>query len=274
VALGVVSTLAMACSFGQVDDTPVINDLPPGDTVQPGEAAQPGDSTPGGAITPPSGAADPAAPAADEDEEFDPNDPFTTSELGRQVRQILQVNCSNCHQGTKSGDMDYILELDELVKNGKIIPGNKEDSDLFVRMQQLNMPPAFERVQRPTFGQIDQVGQFIDELPADIFGVQRECNPLEFVDHDSQIEAMTDDIRSLDEADKPFTRYLTITYASNAEGLTGCDLNVTRQRYALFKGINSVSTNPQVGNPFAIDAAETIYRIDIRDYNWDRELDL
>ena len=47
-----------------------------------------------------------------------------------------------------------------------IVPseGGRITPDLFVRMQQQSMPPAYERVQRPTFGQIDQVGQFIDEL--------------------------------------------------------------------------------------------------------------
>ncbi|HVZ31367.1 MAG TPA: hypothetical protein VG963_03020, partial [Polyangiaceae bacterium] len=35
-----------------------------------------------------------------------------------------------------------------------------------------------------------------------------------------------------------------------------------------------VSTNPVIGNPVPIDANETIYRIDIRDYHWDRPIDL
>ncbi len=273
-ALGAASTLAMACSFGEVDsgpeiDGPSVTPVSPGATETPEDTAAP-------VVTPPdTGSNTGSDPAAEEvEEEFNGDDPFTTSELGRQVKQILEVNCAKCHQGTKSGDMDYILELDELVKNGKIIPGDKEDSDLFVRMQQLNMPPAFERVQRPTFGQIDQVGQFIDELDPNYGGAARPCEPVEFQTHDEQIAAMAADIRTLDETDQPFTRYLTITYAANAEGETGCSLNVTRQRYALFKGINSVSTEPNIGNPYPIDAAETIYRIDIRDYNWDRDIDL
>jgi hypothetical protein len=275
VALGVVSTLAMACSFGEVDGSDVIDD---GSSVQPvtNGTAAPADQ---GAVTPAAtgGQTTPTnntnTPATDDDAEYSGDDPFQ-SELGKQVKATLEQNCARCHQGTKSGDMDYILELDELVKNGKIIPGDKEDSDLFVRMQQLNMPPAFERVQRPTFGQIDQVGQFIDELDPDFGGVAKPCEALNFMDHDAQIAAMANDIRTLDETDQPFTRYLTITYAANAEGEAGCKLNVQRQRYALFKGINSVSTEPGIGKPYPIDAQETIYRIDIRDYNWDRELDL
>jgi hypothetical protein len=260
----------MACSFGEVDGgTPLVNaDAVPGNSATTETTETPADGTT--SVTPgnPRPVNQPGATTEEEEEEFDPNNPFTSSELGKQVRSILEVNCAQCHQGTKSGDMDYILELNELIKNGKILPGNKEDSDLFVRMQQGSMPPAFQRTQRPTYGQIDQVGQFIDELPA---SGDESCTKIDFKTQDEQISLMADDIRGLDEADRPFTRYLTITYSTNAGD---CDLAVNRQRYALFKGINSVSTFPQIGNPEPIDSDETIYRIDIRDYDWNREIDL
>jgi hypothetical protein len=184
------------------------------------------------------------------------------------------VNCGRCHAGTKNGDMDYVLDLEKLVTNGKVVPGNKEDSQLFVRMQQQSMPPAFERVQRPTFGQIDQVGQFIDELPDDLFNADNSCETLPFFTQDDQIAAMANDIQSLDAEDQPFTRYLTITYSSNAGDCEGIGKAIQRQRYALFKGINSVSTESTIGIPEAIDANKTIFRIDIRDYDWDRDIDL
>jgi hypothetical protein len=141
-------------------------------------------------------------------------------------------------------------------------------------MQQQSMPPAFERVQRPTFGQIDQVGQFIDELPTDLFDADNTCETLPFFTQDDQIAAMAQDIQRVDSQDQPFTRYLTITYSSNAGDCEGIGKAVQRQRYALFKGINSVSTEAQIGIPEPIDANKTIYRIDIRDYNWDRDIDL
>jgi hypothetical protein len=170
--------------------------------------------------------------------------------------------------------MDYILDLKSLVTNDKVIPGKKEDSQLFVRMQQQSMPPAFERTQRPTFGQIDQVGQFIDELDPGFGGANTECKTVPFMSLDDQIAAMAADVQRLNAQDQPFTRYLTITYSSNAGGCEGERKELERQRFALFKGINGVSTNPVVGNPKPIDANNTIYRIDIRDYNWDRQIDL
>jgi serine/threonine-protein kinase len=164
--------------------------------------------------------------------------------------------------------MDYITDFDSLVKNGKIVPGVKEDSQLYARMLQQSMPPAFQREQRPTFQQIDQVGQWIDELqPLE----SDACQPVALMTSDEQIQAMADDVADLDAKDQPFTRYLTVTYSSNTGA---CGRELDRQRYALMKGINSVSTESTIGNPVPIDKNNLIYRIDIRDYNWDRAIDL
>jgi hypothetical protein len=133
------------------------------------------------------------------------------------------------------------------------------------------MPPAAVRVlQTPTYSQIELVGKFIDELEIEDPG---ECtSDIAFNSVDEQIEAMATDIARLDPVtEAPFTRYMTVTYSSNAGD---CGRTLDRQRYALFKGINSVSTGTRPVQPEAIDADATIFRIDIRDYEWDRGIDL
>jgi hypothetical protein len=273
ISLGVgASVLAMACSFGEIDKQGDDNISPPG----PGNAGVDVDPTPDnggtdtGTVNTPDpvdqtpNAVDPTAAPYNPDE-----DPFSTEE-GKAVSDILRVNCGNCHVGQgASGDMGYILDLNQLITNGKVVPGNKEDSQIFVRMQQQTMPPAFIRDVRPTFGQIDLVGKFIDELTLPDTG--SICDAPAFQDIDTQIGKMANDLARQDAEDQPFTRYLTVTYSSNAGE---CGRALQRQRYALFKGINSVSTNPQVTEPVAIDSDETIYRIDLRDFNWDRNIDL
>jgi cytochrome c5 len=276
VVLGVgVSAMALACSFGEIDNGPSEIDPPSNQNDVTNAPTSPGEeestATPGN----PGGRNQPGPAAGDDKAAADPNDPFATTELGKEVKQILEVNCGACHAGTKSGDMDYILNLQELIKNDKVVPGKKEDSQLFVRMQQGSMPPAFQRTQRPTFGQIDQVGQFIDELDPAVFDPDAaKCETVPFLSSDEQISLMANDIARLDSKDQPFTRYLTITYSSNAGGCEGPRKDLERQRFALFKGINSVSTETTVGIPEPIDQAQTIYRIDIRDYNWDRGIDI
>jgi hypothetical protein len=268
------SALAMACSFGEIDGTPPFEEIDaPGTQGDAPAVDEPEGAVDGDGNTPPGGDIDEPAPTDEPEPNLD--DDLFTNELGKSVRQILETNCGGCHSnGVASGGMDYILDFQDLLANKKIVPGNKEDSQLFVRMQQQSMPPAFERVQRPTFGQIDQVGQFIDELPDDLFNADNSCETLPFFTQDDQIAAMANDIQSLDAEDQPFTRYLTITYSSNAGDCEGIGKAIQRQRYALFKGINSVSTESTIGIPEAIDTNKTIFRIDIRDYDWDRDIDL
>jgi len=267
------SALAMACSFGEIDSKPEIQGPSDEPAVAPGTTDQPGDA-PGRADPVRSPSVDPANSGAvadpNPDQAYDPdNDPFSTEE-GKIVQDILRVNCGNCHVGAgASGDMGYITNLQQLITNGKVVPGNKEDSQIFVRMQQQTMPPAFEQKQRPNFSQIDLVGKFIDELQIPDEG--SICDKVAFQDVDAQIKAMATDLRNLDAEDQPFTRYLTVTYSSNAGE---CGRALQRQRYALFKGINNVSTNPTAKKPVAIDQDETIFRVNIKDYNWDRQIDL
>jgi len=279
ITLGIgASALAMACSFGEIDSDgdgaipPVAGNDPATNTDPTTEAGDNGGvaTTPvgsNGGVNSPSTAPDPAT------DTFNGDDPFDTP-LGREVKEILETNCGTCHIGIGAqGDFSYLLDVQELVNSGKVVPGVKEDSQLYLRMVGGTMPPAAVRVlQAPTYGQIDIVGQWIDELAGQIADPDGECVPLQFVGVDEQIEAMQADIARLDPVtEAPFTRYLTINYSSNAGD---CGRALQRQRFALFKGINSVSTNPVVRQPVAIDADETIYRIDIQDYNWDRDIDL
>lgn len=270
--LGVgVSVFAAACSFGEIDsESPFDPNVgAPTDTTDVGE--EPGPDTVDGPDTvneTPDTRTD--EEPTDEPDPYDANNPFT-SDIGKQAKAILEANCGSCHAyGAAQGNFSYMLDFAELVKSKKVVPGTKEDSQLFVRMQQQSMPPAYIRDQRPTFGQIDVIGQFIDQLEP-LAGDCVQVAP--FLTNDEAITLMAEDIARLDAVDQPFTRYLTITYESN--NADACERSVQRQRYALFKGINSVSTNVSVGNPEPVSGSnELIYRIDIRDYDWDRQIDL
>jgi hypothetical protein len=262
------SSLALACSFGSVGDGEASDSPLPSDAVRQPEdpEADPVDSTdPGDGVDP-----EPIDTAPDEPP-YDPDaDPFSTL-LGQQARDILETNCGSCHTGIGAkGDFGYVLDVKRLVTSGKLVPGKKTESQIYMRMLDGTMPPADQRPARaPTPSQVAIVGQFIDELRID--DPVGSCKPLAFVDVDAQIERMRADIALRDDNEKPFTRYLTVSYSANAGD---CGRVLDRQRFALFKGINSVSTATTITRPVAIDPDETIYRIDIRDYEWDRPFDL
>lgn len=257
----------LACSGAIDGNDPAPGDVTPaggtGGSAEPGATItqeQPTTTNPGG-----SGANPPGTGTGNAPPELDPFDTV----LGREVKAILEANCAGCHQApAKSGGIDFILDLNAMVDNQKLVPGQKDESSIYVRMFQQSMPPANVQERRPTFSQIDLVGRFIDELPP--LAADR-CEPLPFVSTDELIRAMAEDVAGLDDEDALFTRYLTLTYNSNAGG---CGRELDRQRFALFKTINSVSTNPVIKRLQAIDESDLIYRVDIRDFNWDRAIDL
>ncbi len=70
-------------------------------------------------------------------------------------------------------------------------------------------------------------------------------------------------------ANRPFLRYLSL----NDRFVAGqCSGDLERERQALSKALNMLSIRNRVVAPTAIDPARTLYRIDLRDYDWDRPL--
>lgn len=78
---------------------------------------------------------------------------------------------------------------------------------------------------------------------------------------------IANDLARVDADDAPFTRYLSLANQANADG---CGPVLDGARAALDKLVNSVSSNSSLTQPVAIDVDGTLYRIDLRDYDWDR----
>jgi hypothetical protein len=87
------------------------------------------------------------------------------------------------------------------------------------------------------------------------------------MDIDQLFQLINDDLAGEDADDQLFFRYLTLANRRNA-GLCGPDLDV--ERAAMVKTLNSVSLSALIEPPFAVDPLGLVYRIDLRDYEWDR----
>ncbi len=269
------STLAVACSFGSVDDTayespgPVDPSDSELDSPAQGDEVVSAEDPAGPASGDPGNGSPTADPLADDPGIMDlMADPQFQTDQAQQVLGVLDANCSGCHSASVAlGGVADILDFQRLIDGGKLVMGKKEDSAIFTRMKIGTMPPASSQ-QRPTAGDVALVGDFIDGL---VDPNAEECAPLDFMTEDEKYALLLRDILAQDAEDRPFIRYLGATYSSNA-GDCGSDLQ--RQRYALFKMINSVSLNSRIVRPQPIDSDELIYRIDIRDYRWDRPIDL
>lgn len=88
---------------------------------------------------------------------------------------------------------------------------------------------------------------------------------------DDVLRSVAHDLASLDGDDRSSQRYLSLAALSNA-GTCGARLNEARA--ALVKLVNSLSIDTTPTQLVAIDAGETLYRLDMRDYGWDRELEV
>jgi hypothetical protein len=84
---------------------------------------------------------------------------------------------------------------------------------------------------------------------------------------DLAYQAMLTDVTNQDVDDRPFVRYLTLLNRYNA-GVCADALDADRS--ALFKAVNMLSTDALVIRPTPINSDATLYRIDVRDYRWDR----
>jgi hypothetical protein len=188
-------------------------------------------------------------------------DVLATSVLG-----ILTRDCGPCHAGSeRAGGVGAIDDVDSLVSSGLIVPGNAAQSPLFDSIRSGRMPPA-GMLSRPSVGEQWLLEGFIDSLSVDA----EECELPPFPSVDETYAAMLADVTTQPEADRPFIRYVSLTDSAGE----ACGERLQERRYALFEAVNGASLDSEIHVPVPIDAAELIYRLDIRDYDWDRPLDL
>ena len=217
----------------------------------------------------------------------DPDEPDPTTEtpdpgvseleLARaSAENVLRVNCGQCHGPQLSevaarAGMNFIDDIDRLVNEGKLIPLNAAESPVVVRMREGSMPPLNNDGPRPSDREISQVADFIDDpLFWPEYRAAESCEG-QLVSFDDLYQAVESDVRGLEGNDPEFARYVTLTNRYNA-GVCGNTLD--KERQALVKTLNMVSTRASMGAPVAIDDDELIYRIDIRDYDWDRDINV
>jgi mono/diheme cytochrome c family protein len=184
------------------------------------------------------------------------------------VESMLRTNCGGCHGNEAAANsqcragMCYIEDIDELIANQKIIPGDPNGSLLYQRISRDEMPPAGV-TPRLNDDEVQDVAQYILGLKAPVV---QKCDD-QFISWDEQYEAIERDILSEDADDRPFLRYLSIANRYNAGT---CDAQLEPERWAMSKFINSISQRAQIAEPEEVAGTQkTIYRIDLREYDLD-----
>jgi mono/diheme cytochrome c family protein len=86
-----------------------------------------------------------------------------------------------------------------------------------------------------------------------------------FVTEAATLARIRNDLLNASERSRPFLRYFSLAHLFNA-GVP--DEELETYRAALSKLVNSLSWHREITPPAAIDSARTIFRVDLRDYNW------
>jgi mono/diheme cytochrome c family protein len=183
--------------------------------------------------------------------------------LAQRVSEVLKTNCYRCHgeNGANEGGLNFILRLDKLRAQSKyVVPGQPDQSNLYRRVANQSMPPSGE-IPRPTLADAALLKQWIEA------GAPQAQAPTarQTIFPAAMVETICNDLQRINERDRVFARYFTITHLYNA-GLW--DNELLSYQYGLSKLVNSLSWGKKVVRPEPVDAAKTIFRIDLRDYQW------
>jgi hypothetical protein len=209
----------------------------------------------------------------------DPVDPVDDPDLGDNpdlaaVTTILAENCGQCHgpalteQQAQAG-MNFITDLDRLADEGKLRPLDSANSLIIQYMRDGIMPPG--SLDKVSTADINRVADYIDN--PDYWDVEPTVSCADSgqqIDFDQLFQEINDDLSGEDADDQANYRYLVLTNRYNA-GVCN-DTQMDRDRHALVKMVNMLSTAATIEEPFDVNGDGLIYRIDLRDYEWDRAI--
>ena len=186
--------------------------------------------------------------------------------LGQRAYAIIEDKCLKCH-GTSGAYTENLLieNRDQLIATGSVVLNTPSASELYLRLI------STDTAKRMPLGQEALSTEAIETIRHWIASGAPDWNAIpqpeiDFITIDTILETIEKHVNSLSSSDKSFARYFTLTHLYNA-GETTETLNAYRR--ALSKLVNSLSWGRDVVKPVPIDVKETIFYIDLRDYEWD-----
>ena len=185
--------------------------------------------------------------------------------LAQQAYAIFEQSCLICHGENGAYRESLIIEHTALIDNEKVVPGDPEGSVFYQRLIETDVTKRMPQGQPPLDpAAIETIRQWILAGAPDWDAVPRPDTS--FISTNAMLETIENHVNSLSMRDKSFARYFTLTHLYNA-GETTETLNAYRR--ALSKLINSLSWGREIVKPQPIDVGETVFYIDLRDFEWD-----
>ncbi|MGE0605851.1 MAG: c-type cytochrome domain-containing protein [Pirellulales bacterium] len=191
-------------------------------------------------------------------------------ELAEQGYAILKQYCHRCHGVNFAVDGLDVLDHEGLLKDRGpqrdpwVTPGNPEASPIWDRVGvRQDMPP--DEAAQPTDAEREILKQWI--AAGAKFPVREERA---FATEESILRPIRDHLKATPKEDRQFQRYLSLhALFNNHKQVTIDELRLGRA--ALSKLVNSLSWKDKIVPPLALDASQTVFNIDLRNYGWDKK---
>ena len=185
--------------------------------------------------------------------------------LAQQTYAIFEQSCLNCHGEHGAFTEEIIIAHTALIETGAVVPGKPIESELYRRLR-TNDPAKRMPLGQPQLpdAAIRTIEDWIQAGAPDWADTSETTGP--FITPAEMLDSIQNHVSSLSPFDRPFARYFTITHLYNA-GETAEALHAYQR--ALSKLVNSLSWGREVIRPQPIDPVETIFYIDLRDYEWE-----
>ena len=176
------------------------------------------------------------------------------------AREILNRRCFACH-GANGVARKHVFVLDRarLIASRTVVPGDLSSTLLSV-VESDAMPmggPPLSKVEKDTLKQWIVSGAPAWDRATD--------SKRSFLTEPTLLSLIRNDLLQARERNRSFLRYFSLAHLYNA-GVPDAELDTYRA--ALSKLVNSLSWHREVTPLASIDAAKTLFRVDLRDYNW------
>lgn len=201
-------------------------------------------------------------------------------DLALKVAKILESNCGRCHRNDSEGGIGYIDDLGELIARKKIVPGQPENSRVWLRINDpLDPMPPTEDGSSVTEEDRDLIKRYIISLSKSFNGArltQQETSVSEFaqtivpIAKSHIISSIHAYLKRLQPEDRFYQRFLVLDHLYNAAKNQSQQSYLNLVRAATSKTLNCLTWAPTIVVPHVIDDQKTILAFDLRDLEWDR----
>ena len=186
-------------------------------------------------------------------------------QIAQDAYAILEQNCFNCHGPEGSYRDTLFIEYNALTENGTVVPGNPNASELYKRLVTTETAKRMPLGGQLSAQAISTIQNWISAGAPD-WAATATTNA-NFISPGDVLNTIETHLTSLSSFDRTFARYFTMTHLYNA----GESPQILEEYHkALSKLVNSLSWGATVINPEPIDSQGTIFYIDLRHYEWDR----